>query len=148
MPKPAPQPSPKPPKPAPKPTPKPQPPKRVEIPQLALFETPTAAELARRVQQALEGGSGVPALPPIERGFGRSPSDRGTALADLGVVVANERFHRVLLKLSGEAMVGESAFGIDPMVVDRLALQIGEPAGFVDARERSEDLGRNLLVEC
>src|SRR5918996_4742119 len=38
--------------------------------------------------------------------------------------MANERFHRVLLKLSGEAMVGESAFGIDPVVVDRLALQI------------------------
>ena len=37
--------------------------------------------------------------------------------------MANERFHRVLLKLSGEAMVG-SAFGIDPIVVDRLALQI------------------------
>jgi uridylate kinase len=38
--------------------------------------------------------------------------------------VANERFHRVLLKLSGEAMVGESAYGIDPAVVDRLAAQI------------------------
>ena len=38
--------------------------------------------------------------------------------------MANERFHRVLLKLSGEAMVGESAFGIDPAVVERLALQI------------------------
>ena len=37
--------------------------------------------------------------------------------------MANERFHRVLLKLSGEAMVGESAFGIDPAVVERLALQ-------------------------
>jgi uridylate kinase len=38
--------------------------------------------------------------------------------------VANKLFHRVLLKLSGEAMVGESAFGIDPAVVDQLALQI------------------------
>ena len=36
----------------------------------------------------------------------------------------NERFNRVLLKISGEAMVGESAYGIDPIVVDRLALQI------------------------
>jgi uridylate kinase len=33
-------------------------------------------------------------------------------------------FRRVLLKLSGEAMVGESAYGIDPVVVDRLATQI------------------------
>jgi uridylate kinase len=38
--------------------------------------------------------------------------------------VENEPFHRVLLKLSGEAMVGESAYGIDPAVVDRLAQQI------------------------
>ena len=33
-------------------------------------------------------------------------------------------FRRVLLKLSGEAMVGESAYGIDPFVVDQLARQI------------------------
>jgi uridylate kinase len=33
-------------------------------------------------------------------------------------------FRRVLLKLSGEAMVGESAYGIDPTVVDQLARQI------------------------
>ena len=41
-----------------------------------------------------------------------------------GGVVTNERFRRVLLKLSGEAMVGESAYGIDPAVVDRIARQI------------------------
>lgn len=35
-----------------------------------------------------------------------------------------ERFGRILLKLSGEAMVGESAYGIDPAVVERLAKQI------------------------
>jgi uridylate kinase len=33
-------------------------------------------------------------------------------------------FRRVLLKLSGEAMVGESAYGIDPSVVEQLARQI------------------------
>ncbi len=38
--------------------------------------------------------------------------------------MANDRFHRVLLKLSGEAMVGESTYGIDPAVVDGLASQI------------------------
>ena len=38
--------------------------------------------------------------------------------------MATERYHRVLLKLSGEAMVGESSYGIDPAVVDRLADQI------------------------
>jgi uridylate kinase len=41
-----------------------------------------------------------------------------------GGIVENENFRRVLLKLSGEAMVGESAYGIDPQVVDRLARQI------------------------
>jgi uridylate kinase len=41
-----------------------------------------------------------------------------------GRTVANHRFQRVLLKLSGEAMVGESTFGIDPAVVVRLANQI------------------------
>ena len=34
------------------------------------------------------------------------------------------RFERVLLKLSGEAMVGETSFGIDPAVVTSLAAQI------------------------
>jgi uridylate kinase len=38
--------------------------------------------------------------------------------------VGYEGYRRVLLKLSGEAMVGESAYGIDPAVVDRLARQI------------------------
>ena len=33
-------------------------------------------------------------------------------------------FQRVLLKLSGEAMVGEFSYGIDPAVVDQLAEQI------------------------
>jgi uridylate kinase len=42
--------------------------------------------------------------------------------------VADRQFHRVLLKLSGEAMVGESAYGIDPAVVDRLARQIKQVA--------------------
>ena len=47
---------------------------------------------------------------------------------DLGEIVASERYHRVLLKLSGEAMVGESSYGIDPAVVDRLAQQIKQVA--------------------
>lgn len=38
--------------------------------------------------------------------------------------MGNKQFRRVLLKLSGEAMVGESAYGIDPAVVDRIARQI------------------------
>jgi uridylate kinase len=38
--------------------------------------------------------------------------------------VADATFQRVLLKLSGEAMVGEFSYGIDPAVVDQLAEQI------------------------
>ena len=38
--------------------------------------------------------------------------------------MADATFQRVLLKLSGEAMVGEFSYGIDPAVVDQLAEQI------------------------
>jgi uridylate kinase len=38
--------------------------------------------------------------------------------------VTDATFQRVLLKLSGEAMVGEFSYGIDPAVVDQLAEQI------------------------
>jgi uridylate kinase len=34
------------------------------------------------------------------------------------------RFHRVLLKLSGEALMGDVGYGIDPKVLDSLAAQI------------------------
>ncbi len=39
------------------------------------------------------------------------------------------RYNRVLLKLSGEALVGEIDFGIDPRVLDRMALEIGALIG-------------------
>ncbi|MDX1588957.1 MAG: UMP kinase [Oleiphilaceae bacterium] len=39
------------------------------------------------------------------------------------------RYKRVLLKLSGEALMGEHDFGIDPKVLDRMALEIGELVG-------------------
>jgi uridylate kinase len=35
-------------------------------------------------------------------------------------------FHRVLLKLSGEALMGEQPFGIDPAVATQIAKEIGE----------------------
>jgi uridylate kinase len=35
-------------------------------------------------------------------------------------------YHRVLLKLSGEALMGEQAFGIDPAVTTQIAKEIGE----------------------
>ncbi|MCB1662254.1 MAG: UMP kinase [Pseudomonadales bacterium] len=39
------------------------------------------------------------------------------------------KYQRVLLKLSGEALTGDEAFGIDPKVLDRMALEIGQLVG-------------------
>lgn len=45
---------------------------------------------------------------------------------------ANEKpsqYKRILLKLSGEALMGEQNFGIDPAVLNRMALEIGQLVG-------------------
>jgi len=39
------------------------------------------------------------------------------------------QYKRILLKLSGEALMGEENFGIDPKVLDRMALEIGQLVG-------------------
>lgn len=39
------------------------------------------------------------------------------------------RYNRILLKLSGEALAGEEGFGIDPKVLDDMALEIGQLVG-------------------
>ena len=39
------------------------------------------------------------------------------------------RYQRILLKLSGEALAGEDGFGIDPQVLDAIALEIGQLVG-------------------
>lgn len=39
------------------------------------------------------------------------------------------KYPRILLKLSGEALMGSEKFGIDPNVLDRMALDIGELVG-------------------
>ena len=41
--------------------------------------------------------------------------------------IPNElKYQRVLLKLSGEALMGDEAYGIDPKVIDRVAAEISE----------------------
>ena len=41
-------------------------------------------------------------------------------------------YKRILLKLSGEALQGDEGFGIDPSILDRMALEIKELiVGFV-----------------
>ncbi len=39
------------------------------------------------------------------------------------------KYRRILLKLSGEALMGEQQFGIDPKVLDRMAVEIGQLIG-------------------
>lgn len=39
------------------------------------------------------------------------------------------KYQRILLKLSGEALIGDELFGIDPKVLDRMALEIGQLVG-------------------
>ncbi len=39
------------------------------------------------------------------------------------------RYKRILLKLSGEALMGSEEFGIDPKVLDRMALEVGQLVG-------------------
>src|SRR4051794_18089358 len=41
-------------------------------------------------------------------------------------MAATARFRRVLLKVSGEALLGKQPFGIDEEVIDRIAGEIGE----------------------
>lgn len=40
-----------------------------------------------------------------------------------------KKFKRILLKLSGEELMGTESFGIDPKVLDRMALEIGQLVG-------------------
>ena len=39
------------------------------------------------------------------------------------------KYKRILLKLSGEALMGDQNFGIDPKVLDRMALEVGQLRG-------------------
>jgi uridylate kinase len=42
---------------------------------------------------------------------------------------AEKKYQRILLKLSGEALTGSEGFGIDPKILDRMALEIGQLVG-------------------
>lgn len=41
----------------------------------------------------------------------------------------DRKYKRILLKLSGEELMGEGEFGIDPKVLDKMALEIGQLVG-------------------
>ena len=40
-----------------------------------------------------------------------------------------KKYKRILLKLSGEQLIGDEGFGIDPKVLDKMALEIGQLVG-------------------
>lgn len=42
---------------------------------------------------------------------------------------SEKKYKRILLKLSGEALMGDLGFGIDPKVLDRMALEVGQLVG-------------------
>jgi len=41
----------------------------------------------------------------------------------------DRKYKRILLKLSGEALMGDVDFGIDPKVLDRIAVEVGQLVG-------------------
>ena len=43
--------------------------------------------------------------------------------------VGEKKYKRILLKLSGEALTGSKSFGIDPAILDLMALEIGQLVG-------------------
>lgn len=44
-------------------------------------------------------------------------------------IVKEKKYKRILLKLSGEELMGDEGFGIDPKILDRMALEIGQLVG-------------------
>lgn len=44
-------------------------------------------------------------------------------------VAGDKKYKRILLKLSGEALAGSESFGIDPKILDSMALAIGQLVG-------------------
>lgn len=44
-------------------------------------------------------------------------------------MTGDKKFKRILLKLSGEALTGSESFGIDPRILDQMALEIGQLVG-------------------
>lgn len=42
---------------------------------------------------------------------------------------SERKYKRILLKLSGEQLMGEEGFGIDPKVLDKMALEVGQLVG-------------------
>lgn len=59
----------------------------------------------------------------------REVQESAPAVAASKAEKSKSKYKRILLKLSGEALMGEHDFGIDPKVLDRMALEIGQLVG-------------------
>jgi len=44
-------------------------------------------------------------------------------------MAGDKKYKRILLKLSGEALTGQESFGIDPRILDQMALEVGQLVG-------------------
>jgi uridylate kinase len=42
---------------------------------------------------------------------------------------ADKKYKRIMIKLSGEALTGRESFGIDPKILDQMALEVGQLVG-------------------
>jgi uridylate kinase len=47
----------------------------------------------------------------------------------MAIQTGDRKYKRILLKLSGEALTGDQGFGIDPKILDQMALEIGQLVG-------------------
>lgn len=75
------------------------------------------------VLASLSTGRSVPSLLP------ESCSHLYLQELDMPATDRQPKYKRILLKLSGEALMGDEDFGIDPKVLDRMALEIGQLVG-------------------
>ena len=44
-------------------------------------------------------------------------------------LLEKKKYKRILIKLSGEALTGDEKIGIDPKILDGMALQLGQLVG-------------------
>ena len=66
-------------------------------------------------------------------------------------LLEKKKYKRILIKLSGEALTGDEKIGIDPKILDGMALQLGQLVGIgvqvgLVIGGGNRDLGRGTIV--
>ena len=67
--------------------------------------------------------------------------------ADAAATKGAAPYRRVLLKVSGEALMGEGSFGLDPETVNRIAADVGL-LDWTEAGAVPTQLGRDFVAEA